>query len=89
MDMVVNGISIMALVVGLVEAAKKLGITGPYSTALALALGTAFGVAFYVHQAGGWPADFAGWFEAIVTGLAVGLASTGLYDVGRRFSRGE
>ena len=79
MDMVVNDVSFLALVFGLVEFAKKLSVRGRALTVLSMVLGVVMGVGYQVAQ-NGVPTDFAGWFAAGVFGLAVGLAASGIYD---------
>jgi len=78
-DAVVNGIPLVVMIAGLVEFAKKFGLTGEWCTALSMALGLLLGVAYQVQA--GLPTDFAGWFAAIIYGVALGLATSGLYDI--------
>lgn len=83
MDAVINGIPLMVVILGLVEFAKQLGVTGKASLVLSVVLGAAFGIAYQLSIA--VPVAFADWFAAIVTGLAWGLAASGLYDLGKRY----
>jgi len=82
MDYSIAGVSMVLLVVGIVEAAKRLGIEGKASFVLALAVGFVFGLLYYVFDAGMIPEPVGVWIQAIVFGLSFGLAATGLYDLG-------
>ena len=85
MEMVVNGAPLLALIIGLVEFAKHLGVTGQWSMVLAMVLGVLFGVLWYVYAQGLQVEDFRFWFEAVVAGLVLGLSASGLYDVGKKW----
>ena len=78
-DIAIGGVSAMALILGLVEFAKKFGLRGEWCIALSMALGVAFGVAYQVSIV--VPATFAEWLGTVSYGLALGLAASGLYDV--------
>lgn len=84
MEYSIAGISIIVLVLGIVEAAKKLGVEGKGSFVLALATGFVFGVFFYVIDNGLLPPAAVPWVEGVVFGLSFGLAATGLYDLGKK-----
>jgi len=75
---------IMALCLGLVEAAKRAGAKGQVSLYISLALGAAFGVFAYLAEYR-LPVSFAGWFAVIAFGVLCGLAASGIYD----FARGK
>jgi hypothetical protein len=67
------------LIVGLVELAKRLGLSARYAALLALGLGVAV-------SGGAWLAAWLGGrglFEAALGGLALGLSASGLYSVTR------
>jgi uncharacterized membrane protein HdeD (DUF308 family) len=84
MDTLIAGVPIMALVLGLVEFAKKFNVTGKWSMLLAGALGLLFGVvAFAMSQ--GIPVSWQEWVTALVSGLVYGLAAAGVYDLGKKF----
>jgi len=72
-----NSAQFMALVFGLVEFLKKLGLKGNALTIASMALGVVAGVVYQVAkiypQAGQW-------ISVGAFGLAVGLAASGLYD---------
>jgi len=78
-DAIVNGIPLILVIAGLVQFAKKFKLKGEACTALSMGLGVVFGIAYQVQ--GGLPADFAGWFGAVIYGLALGITTSGLYDV--------
>lgn len=78
--------TIIAVILGLVEFAKRLGASGNVSLAISVIIGAALGVGHTVSVQGA-PVDFAGWFQvSVVGGLAYGLTASGLYDVGKRFT---
>jgi len=84
MNLVVGGISVAALIFGIVEAAKQFGVTGKWSQALAMVLGFLFiGLAQAISQ-GLIPAEALPWIELVVTALAGALAANGWYDFGKR-----
>jgi len=77
---VAGGIPIAAVVLGLVEFSKKIGVSGKALTLLSMLLGVAFGVSYEVAQ-NGVAAGFAGWFAYVVFGLAMGLVASGIYNL--------
>lgn len=77
-------VALMPLILGLVEFAKQ-WVQGKALTAVSLVIGIVFGVALYAAIFGA-PVEFAGWFAAVIGGIAVGLAASGFYDfVNARF----
>ena len=81
-DAIVNGVPLVFVIAGLVQFAKKFNLKGEACTALSLVLGVVLGIAYQLQA--GLPADFAGWFGAVVYGLALGITTAGLYDVVKR-----
>lgn len=79
MDITVDGISIVVLIAGLVEFAKKFGLRGNGCIALSAALGVAFGVTYRLQF--GMPATLADWLSVVVFGLTLGLTASGLWDI--------
>lgn len=80
MDFTIGGITVIALIFGLVEVAKGFGVTGRASQVLALVLGF---VLVGVSQAISGeliPANIVPWVKLVVTSLAGSLAAMGLYD---------
>lgn len=80
----INPVLLVALVLGMVEFAKRLGVSGQASLGLSMALGIAFGV---LSQVGELFPTISPWFEIGVYGLLMGLAASGLYDLGKRFTQ--
>jgi len=78
--MLLGAVGIIPLVLGLVEAAKKLGVKGDASFALALGLGAAFAAYLEAVAQGLIPASVQPYVSVAVVGIAGGLAATGLYD---------
>lgn len=76
---------LLLLVMGLVEFAKKFGLKGNAVIALSMGLGVVFGLLYQIATLG-VPLDFAGWFMYVVFGLVFGLAVSGLWDLGKRFT---
>jgi hypothetical protein len=79
------GIPVLALILGLVEFAKKFGISGNVSVGLAMVLGVMFGALVYANEQGLMPPEIMVWVNVVVFGLAFGLAAAGMYDLGKRF----
>jgi len=77
--LLVGLVPLVAVIFGLVEFSKSLGLSGKALTVFSLVLGVVFGFAFQIAKAG-IPLTFAGWFEVIVFGLAIGLVASGFYD---------
>jgi hypothetical protein len=77
--LLVGSIPLVAVIFGLVEFIKSLGLQGRILTILALLIGLSLGLGYHVASLG-VPSGFAGWFEAIVFGLAMGLVASGFYD---------
>lgn len=74
----VNGIQISLLVIGIVQALKKLGATGKTLTLAAMLLGTTLAVGFQVSLL---YYNFKVAYDIIVYGLGGGVAATGYYDL--------
>lgn len=79
---VVNGIPLVLVIAGLVAFAKTMGLAGKGLTALSLGLGIVFGLLYQLSLA--IPVGFAAWFGAVVFGLALGVVTSGLYDLVKR-----
>lgn len=76
---------VLAMIAGIVEFAKKLGVQGNGSLVLSLALGLLLGVGYQAANLG-IPVDFAGWFEYAIFAVLFGLTASGLYDLGKKFT---
>jgi hypothetical protein len=75
---IVGGIPLILVVFGLVEFVKLMGVTGKLLTATSLTVGAILGTAYQLSLT--MPVNYAGWFAAVIYGLALGLAACGLYD---------
>lgn len=89
MDFAIGGIAIGGLILGLVEAAKELGIDGKWSRVLALALGFLFTALAYGLQQSLIPAVAEPYVVWAVTAIAGALAAMGYYDLGKRLFLGK
>lgn len=83
METIVTIASIPAIL-ALVQLAKSFGVTGKWSTLLAVVLGVVLQVADYAALGG--PNDMAGWYQAVAIGLILGLSAAGLYDAAKTAS---
>ncbi|WP_297742064.1 hypothetical protein [uncultured Tessaracoccus sp.] len=70
----ITSIVTVPAVVALTNLAKGLGVGGKWSALVAVLLGVTLAVA--AHSLAG-----TGWFDAASTGLLLGLAAAGLYDL--------
>lgn len=70
----VSGIATIPAIVALVNFAKSLGVTGRGALVLAVILGIGLNLATWAF------ADYS-WFTAASSGLLLGLAAAGLYDL--------
>lgn len=85
MDFVIGGVAVGALIVGLVEFAKKFGIEDKASSALAFVLGVLLTALAYGIESGLVPANVVPYVEWAIVALAGGPAAMGYYDLGKRF----
>jgi hypothetical protein len=83
----INGIPLLAVVIGLVEWVKRFGLEGKTLNLVSLVIGLVIGLA-YQYSLMGEP-SFSGWFSAAIYGLALGLIASGVYDAARSVTRGE
>ncbi len=65
----------VALVIGLTEVAKRFGLQNRWLPLLAVLLGVGFNLVFKFFGAE--------WYEFLVNGIVVGLAGSGLWDLGK------
>jgi len=84
MEFAIGGISVAALIVGIVEAAKSFGLEGNGSRILALVLGFFFtGLAYGIGE-GMLPEVAVPYIVWVVTALGGSLAACGYYDLARK-----
>lgn len=84
---VMGPVGIILLVIGMVEAAKRLGVEGKWSFVLALSLGFVFAAYLEALAAGIIPPEVVVAVRILVVGIGGGLAATGLYDLHTRNDR--
>ena len=85
MDYLIGSISIAALIVGLVEFAKKFKLSGESLSILAFVLGVVLTGVAYGLEAGLIPPEAAPWIKLVVVALSGGPTAMGYYDLGKRF----
>ena len=83
-ELAIGGVNLILLVLGIVEAAKRLGIKDQGSFILALALGAAFGGLEMALASELVPATAVPWIVVAVRSLGGAVAATGLYDIGKK-----
>ncbi len=77
-DQLLYGVAIVPAILGLTQVAKQLGIPGKFAPLIAVSLGLLAGLA---QAAGGAPIPGANpWISGAITGIALGLAASGLYS---------
>ena len=88
MEFAIGGVTVVALVLGIVEGAKRFGLKGKACEAVALGLGVVFVAVGYGIANGLIPAvatPYITWaVVAIFGGLTMGFAATGHYDLLKR-----
>jgi hypothetical protein len=77
----IAGVSIIALAIGLTQAAKKLGLRGNGAFAFALLTATLTAALYQAIALDLIPSPILPWISVLVFGLGGGLAATGLYDL--------
>lgn len=84
MDFAIAGVGVAALIVGLVEFAKKFGVEGRSLSALAFGLGVVLTAIAYGIDTGLIPVGAVPYVEWAVVAIAGGPAAMGFYDLGKR-----
>lgn len=82
-DISVAGISLIALIIGLVQFIKGLGVSGVYIKVVAFLIGATLGGGYHVSIHGA-PNDMASWLTAVVVALAFGIGAPSFYDAAFR-----
>lgn len=77
----VQGVPLIAFIIGLVQFIKGFGVEGKALRATSMGVGLVLGAGYQIAVAGP-PATFAGGFGVAVYGLALGLVASGVYDAG-------
>lgn len=81
-----GGVLVVPLIIGLVEVAKRSGLPASWSAPLAIALGLALRLSYQLAVG---PGDPVHWLDALVQGLALGLAASGLYSGVKKLGEGR
>ena len=82
-DAAVNGIPLLFVVAGLVQVVGQFGVKGKAQLAASLVIGLVLGLGYQIAQLGA-PADFGGWFAAVIYGLGLGVVASGLYETAKK-----
>ena len=85
-DSIYGGVLAVPLIVGLVEVAKRAGLGTAWSAPLAIGMGLTLRLGYLAASGLGAPIA---WADAVVQGLALGLAASGLYSGVKRLGEGE
>lgn len=84
---VINGIPLVAVVIGLVEWVKVFEVPPKWLNLVSMAIGLLVGLGYWYAQS---PlSTFADWFGAGIYGIALGLIASGLYKAGVNIARKE
>ena len=89
-SLAIGSVLVLPLVLGLVQFAKKFGLSGNGNIVLAIVLGIGFGGVAYGIDQSLLPALWIPYIKWAVFALSVGLGAGGLYDVGKtRFGNND
>jgi len=83
-QLAIGGVNLILLVLGWVEAAKRLGISGQGSFIMALVCGVLFAGLWQAMNTGLVPEVALPWIRVVIVGLGGGVAATGIYDLGKK-----
>ena len=72
----VGGISVVALIIGLVRVAREIGLPSKLAPALSVLLGIIFGVSAALYASSAV-------YLGVIGGIAAGLIASGMYDAGK------
>ena len=84
-DAYAGGVLAIPLNIGLVEAAKRVGLDMVWATPLAIGMGLAISVGYVAAQQ--LPGSEV-WVSAVLWGLALGLSASGLYSGAKKVTEG-
>ena len=76
-----GGISVIVLVIGIVESAKRFGLSGKACQIAAMVLGAGLVGLAQAIEAGMIPVNFLPWITIAVMGVGGGLAAGGVFDI--------
>ncbi len=79
------GVLAIPLIIGLVEAAKRLGMETVWATPMAIGVGLALSLGY---EAARQTPGFEVWLNALLWGLALGLSASGLYSGAKKTLEG-
>lgn len=85
-NLALDPLLVLALILGLVEFLKRLGLEGNASLLASMGLGLLLGGGYAVSMVG-LPSEPAGWFGLLLIGLMYGLAASGLFDLASYLSK--
>lgn len=80
-EQVINGVPLIFVVLGLVELTKSFGVEGKALITASFVIGLILGIGYQLTL--GLPIGYAGWFGAVIFGLALGLVASKVYDAVR------
>ena len=83
-QLAIGGVNLILLVLGWVEAAKRLGISGQGSFIMALVCGVLFAGLWQAMNTGLVPEVALPWIRVVIVGLGGGVAATGIYDIAKK-----
>lgn len=83
-DLVLAGVPVILVIIGLVEYVKSLGVPSTWCPLVAIGLGILAAVA---NQLMATYPFIEPWVVAVVSGIVVGMAATGLYKVGSNWAK--
>lgn len=82
-ELAIGAVTVIPLILGIVQFAKKFGLQGNGNIVLALVLGFFFGALAYGINEALIPAVWIPYIKWVVFALSVSVAAGGLYDVGK------
>lgn len=77
----VNGIPLFAVVLGLVQYVKTLGLKGKELRLVSMGIGLVLGGGYQISTLGATPYTYSVAFGVVIYGLVLGLVASGVYDV--------
>lgn len=84
----ISGITLLAMVVGIVEFLKRLGLDGVGNIIASVVTGAVIGGLYMTIEQGLMPEAAIPWVNVGIFGVGFGLAAAGLYDLGKRSGNG-